>query len=67
MSGQFWLGGEQVARLKRYFPKARGRPRVDDRRMLSGIRLWFGPSRAPFKLRTGTLSEAHIGLTQHGI
>ena len=37
MSGQFWLTGEQVERLKRYFPKARGKPRVDDRRVLSGI------------------------------
>ena len=28
---------EQVERLKRYFPKARGKPRADDRRVLSGI------------------------------
>ena len=37
MSGQFWLTGQQVERLKPYFPKARGKPRVDDRRVLSGI------------------------------
>jgi putative transposase len=37
MSGQFWLTGEQVERLKPYFPKVRGKPRVDDRRVLSGI------------------------------
>jgi putative transposase len=37
MSGQFWLTGEQVERLKPYFPKVRGKPRVDDWRVLSGI------------------------------
>jgi transposase len=37
MSGQFWLSGEQVERLRPHFPKARGKPRVDDRRVLSGI------------------------------
>lgn len=37
MSGQFWLTDEQVERLRPHFPKARGRPRVDDRRVLSGI------------------------------
>ena len=37
MTGQFWLTNEQVERLRPHFPKARGRPRVDDRRVLSGI------------------------------
>ncbi len=37
MSGQFWLSDEQVERLRQHFPKARGTPRVDDRRVLSGI------------------------------
>ena len=37
MNGQFWLTHEQVERLRLCFPKARGRPRVDDRRVLSGI------------------------------
>lgn len=37
MGGQFWLASEQVERLRRHFPKARGKPRVDDRRVLSGI------------------------------
>ena len=37
MSGQFWLTGKQVERLRPHFPKARGKPRVDDRRVLSGI------------------------------
>ena len=37
MSGQFWLTREQVERLRLHFPKARGKPRVDDRRVLSGI------------------------------
>ena len=37
MSGQFWLSDEQVERLRAHFPKPRGKPRVDDRRVLSGI------------------------------
>ena len=37
MTGQFWLTGKQVERLRPHFPKARGKPRVDDRRVLSGI------------------------------
>lgn len=37
MTGQFWLTHEQVERLRLHFPKARGKPRVDDRRVLSGI------------------------------
>ncbi|HCJ30857.1 MAG TPA: IS5/IS1182 family transposase, partial [Pseudomonas sp.] len=28
---------EQMARLEPYFPKSHGKPRVDDRRVLSGI------------------------------
>ena len=37
MSDLFWLTDEQMARLRPYFPKSHGRPRVDDRRVLSGI------------------------------
>ena len=37
MSDLFWLTGEQIERLRRFFPKSHGRPRVDDRRVLSGI------------------------------
>ena len=37
MNGQFWLTHEQVERLRPHFPKVRGKPRVDDRRVLSGI------------------------------
>jgi transposase len=37
MSDQFWLTEAQMVRLKPFFPKARGRARVDDRRVLSGI------------------------------
>lgn len=36
MSDLYWLTGEQMARAP-YFPKSHGRPRVDDRRVLSGI------------------------------
>ena len=37
MSNLFWLTDEQMARLKPFFPKSHGKPRVDDRRVLSGI------------------------------
>lgn len=37
MSDLFWLGDAQMARLEPYFPKSQGKPRVDDRRVLSGI------------------------------
>ena len=37
MSNLFWLSEAQMARLKPFFPKSHGRPRVDDRRVLSGI------------------------------
>ena len=37
MNGLFWLTNEQMARLEPFFPKSHGMPRVDDRRVLSGI------------------------------
>ena len=37
MSDLYWLTDEQMERLKPHFPKSHGRPRVDDRRVLSGI------------------------------
>ncbi|WP_145206863.1 IS5 family transposase [Sphingobium sp. B2] len=37
MSHLFWLTDAQMARLEPFFPKSHGRPRVDDRRVLSGI------------------------------
>ena len=37
MSVLFWLSDAQMARLEPDFPKSHGKPRVDDRRMLSGI------------------------------
>ena len=37
MSDLYWLTNEQMARLQPYFPKSHGKPRVDDRRVLSGI------------------------------
>lgn len=37
MSNLFWLSDEKMARLEPFFPKSHGRPRVDDRRVLSGI------------------------------
>ena len=37
MSNLFWLNDAQMARLRPFFPKSHGKPRVDDRRVLSGI------------------------------
>ena len=37
MSGRFWSTDEQMVRLRPAFPKSRGRPRVEYRRVLSGI------------------------------
>ena len=37
MSDIFWLNDEQFNAIKRYFPSSHGVPRVDDRRVVSGI------------------------------
>ena len=37
MSDLYWPTDEQMARLEPFFPESHGRPRVDDRRVLSGI------------------------------
>ena len=37
MSNLFWLCDAQMVRLQPFFPKSHGKPRVDDRRVLSGI------------------------------
>jgi len=37
MSDLFWLSKSQMRRIKRYFPLSHGMPRVDDRRVISGI------------------------------
>ena len=37
MADLFWLMPKQIKRIERYFPLSRGVPRVDDRRVISGI------------------------------
>ena len=37
MSDLFWLTEAQMERLRPFLPKPHGKPRVDDRRVLSGI------------------------------
>ncbi len=37
MSDHYWLSEDQINRIKPYFPRSHGVPRVDDRRVLSGI------------------------------
>ena len=37
MGERFWLTEAQMGRIRPFFPKSRGRKRVDDRRVLSGI------------------------------
>jgi hypothetical protein len=45
MSNLYWLSEAQMERLKPFFPKSHGKPRVDDRRVLSGI-IFRQPQRA---------------------
>ncbi len=37
MSDVYWLSDARMERLRPYFPKSHGMPRVDDQRVLSGI------------------------------
>ena len=37
MSNLYWLSDAQMERLKPFLPTSHGKPRVDDRRVLSGI------------------------------
>ena len=37
MNDLYWLTDEQMAKLSPFFPKSHGKPRVDDKRVLSGI------------------------------
>lgn len=37
MSDLYWLTDEKMAKLTPFFPKSKGKPRVDDGRVLSGI------------------------------
>ena len=37
MRNLFWLTEAQMARLRPFFPNSHGKPRVDDRNVLSGI------------------------------
>lgn len=37
MSDLYWLTDAQTAKLKPFFPKSHGKPRVDDKRVLSRI------------------------------
>jgi len=37
MSDLFWLSDDQLSKMEPYFPLAHGVPRVDDRRVVSGI------------------------------
>ena len=37
MSDHSWLSEAQLERIKPYFPPPYGRPRVDDRRVISGM------------------------------
>ncbi len=35
MSDHYWLTEPQLERIKPYFPRSHGKPRVDDRRVIS--------------------------------
>jgi transposase len=40
MSDLYWLTEEQMARIRPYFSKSHGKPRVDDRRVLSAVQVY---------------------------
>jgi transposase len=56
MSNLFWLTDAQMARLEPFFPKSHGKPRVDDRRVLSGIIFINVPKTV---MRDATYLKAH--------
>lgn len=37
MTNLYWLSDTQMAKLEPFLPKSYGKPRADDRRVLSGI------------------------------
>ena len=37
MADHYWLTENQLERIKPYVPRSHGKPRVDDRRVISGI------------------------------
>ena len=37
MTDHFWLSETQISRINPYFPRSHGVPRVDDRKVVSGI------------------------------
>ncbi len=37
MSDHYWINKAQLKLVKPYFPRSHGKPRVDDRRVISGI------------------------------
>jgi transposase len=61
MSDLYWLTEEQMARLSPYFPKSHGKPRVDDRRVLSGSSSSTGTACA------GGMRQGSMGHTRHCI
>ena len=72
MSEQFWLSDEQVERLAPHFPRSRGKARVDDRRVLSGIihvqrnGLRWGDVPAVYGPHK-TLYNRHVRWTRNGV
>ena len=69
MSDLFRLTDAQMARLALYFPKSQGKPRVDDRPVLSGTIIFRHDLRwrdAPTALREGgILARMMAGLAAH--
>jgi integrase len=56
MSNLFWLSNAQITRLRPFFPKSHGKPRVDDPRALAQIYL---PLAAAQLGRHGTRDHLH--------
>ena len=57
MSDVFLLSERQMERIRPFFPLAHGVPRVDDRRVLSGI-VYVNSQRYSVERRTASLGAA---------
>ena len=58
MSDLFWLTKPQMRRIEPYFPLSHGVPRVDDRRIISGI---------IFVIRAGAMRRRRMARTRPSI
>jgi hypothetical protein len=59
MDNLFWLTDAQMARLQPFFPKSHGKPKTDDRRVLSEI-IFINRDLSPYSFDTSFLLRAQV-------